>query len=78
MTERKKTGEDGESEKHRIFLYKEDLNKFMEALSKATNHIKEELMPDYDFTKFDRKPNHESESSDGLVESTKEDSEKPK
>ena len=49
---RKKINIDGDGhsyEKSKIFLYKEDLNKFMEALQDTTEHIKKELMPDYDF-----------------------------
>lgn len=41
-------------EKHKIFLYKEDFNKFMEALNNTVNHVKTELMPGVDFTQFDR------------------------
>lgn len=41
-------------EKHKIFLYKEDFNKFVEALNTTVNHVKEELMPEIDFTQFDR------------------------
>ena len=40
-------------EKHKIFLYKEDLNKFSEALLKTIEHLKTELMPDFDFEKED-------------------------
>lgn len=41
-------------EKHKIFLYKEDFNKFVDALNNTVNHVKEELLPDVDFTQFDR------------------------
>ncbi len=41
-------------EKHKIFLYKEDFNKFVEALHNTVNHVKEELLPDVDFTQYDR------------------------
>lgn len=41
-------------EKHKIFLYKEDFNKFINALSNTVNHVKEELLPEVDFTEFDR------------------------
>ena len=41
-------------EKHKIFLYKEDFNKFLDALNTTVNHVKEELMPEVDFTQFDR------------------------
>jgi hypothetical protein len=40
-------------EKHKIFLYKEDFNKFLEALTSTVNHVKHELMPNVDFTQFD-------------------------
>ncbi len=40
-------------EKHKIFLYKEDFNKFVDALHSTVNHVKDELMPDVDFTQFD-------------------------
>ena len=40
-------------EKHKIFLYKEDFNKFMSALEETIGHVKEELMPDYDFNQFE-------------------------
>ena len=42
-------------EKHKIFLYKEDFNKFIEALNGTINHVKTELLPDVDFTQFDKR-----------------------
>lgn len=56
ITESKKRfKEDGFTyEKHKIFLYKEDFNKFVEALNNTVNHVKTELMPDVDFTQFDQ------------------------
>lgn len=51
-------------EKHKIFLYKEDFNKFVEAINNTVNHVKEELMPDVDFTEFDRQEAELSEDSD--------------
>lgn len=50
-------------EKHKIFLYKEDFNKFVDALNNTVNHVKEELLPDVDFTEFDRE-NEETEKVD--------------
>lgn len=54
ITESKKQFDDEGSryEKHKIFLYKEDLNKFLEALQSTADHIKKELLPHYDFDKF--------------------------
>ncbi len=40
-------------EKHKIFLYKEDFGKFVDALNETVNHVKDELMPDFDFSQFD-------------------------
>jgi hypothetical protein len=50
-------------EKHKIFLYKEDFNKFVAALTECVDFVKEELMPDYDFEQFD----HEEEEDDDMV-----------
>ncbi|MBT1703413.1 DUF3276 family protein [Chryseosolibacter indicus] len=46
-------------EKHKIFLYKEDFNKFLEALTNTVNHVKHELMPNVDFSQFDNQPERE-------------------
>ena len=57
ITESKKRfGTDGKFtyEKHKIFLYKEDFDKFIEGLNEAVNHVKTELMPDVDFSSFNR------------------------
>jgi len=41
--------------RHKIFLYKEDFNRFLEGLNDAVQHVKTELMPDYDYEQFDRR-----------------------
>jgi hypothetical protein len=48
-------------EKHKIFLYKEDFNKFVEALNGTVDHVKTELLPDVDFAQFDIKDEEGSE-----------------
>ena len=48
-------------EKHKIFLYKEDFNKFIEALNGTVDHVKTELLPDVDFTQFDKTEGNEKE-----------------
>ncbi len=53
-------------EKHKIFLYKEDFDKFMEALKGTINHVKTELLPDVDFSKFEETAERTEESSDEL------------
>ena len=47
-------------EKHKIFLYKEDFDKFVEALNDTVNHVKEELLPEVDFSQFERRGEEES------------------
>ncbi|CAH2559637.1 DUF3276 family protein [Cardinium endosymbiont of Oedothorax gibbosus] len=56
ITESKKRTEmDGMAyEKHKIFLYKEDVNKFIRALNEVVDHLKTTLMADYAFDQFDR------------------------
>ncbi|MCP3659403.1 MAG: PUR family DNA/RNA-binding protein [Bacteroidetes bacterium] len=68
ITERKWSGDEGNSEKHRIFLYKEDLNKFSSAINKAIDHMKNDLMPDFDFSKFDREAENLLESKNNEKE----------
>ncbi len=70
ITESKKRfKEDGFTyEKHKIFLYKEDFNKFLDALSSTVNHVKNELMPGVDFTQFDHA--HEREETTAAAETT--------
>jgi hypothetical protein len=48
---RKRFNEDG-YDRHKIFLYKEDFNKFIKALGEAVDYVKTELMPDFDFDSF--------------------------
>lgn len=48
---RKKFNEDG-YDRHKIFLYKEDFNKFLKALTEAVDFVKTDLMPDFDFDAF--------------------------
>ncbi|MDE1191442.1 MAG: DUF3276 family protein [Arachidicoccus sp.] len=55
---RKRFNEDG-YDRHKIFLYKEDFNKFVKGLNEAVDYIKTELMPDYDFDAF----NHDNADS---------------
>jgi hypothetical protein len=64
ITESKKRFDDGSFVKHKIFLYKEDFNKFMEALTETVNHVKTELMPEYNFDEFVRDNNDRGDYSD--------------
>jgi hypothetical protein len=51
-------------EKHKIFLYKEDFNKFLEALNGTISHVKTELLPEVDFDQFDNLDEDERDSED--------------
>lgn len=46
---------DGGYERHKIFLYKEDFNRFIQGLEETINYIKTELMPQYDYDEFARR-----------------------
>lgn len=42
-------------ERHKIFLYKEDFNRFLDSLEDVINHVKENLMPEYDYDEYTRR-----------------------
>lgn len=42
-------------ERHKIFLYKEDFNRFLDGMTETIDHIKTELMPDYDYDEYTRR-----------------------
>ena len=65
---RKKFNEDG-YDRHKIFLYKEDFNKFLKALTEAVDFVKTDLMPDFDFDAF----NHDQIAEEGGSEQDSEE-----
>jgi len=69
ITESRKRFDDNGYDRHKVFLYKEDFNKFIKALTEAVDYVKTELMPDFDFDAF----NHDEvvgENEGGEVGST--------
>ncbi len=52
ITESRKKFEGEGYDRHKIFLYKEDFNKFIKGLVEAVDYVKTELMPDFDFDAF--------------------------
>jgi hypothetical protein len=58
---RKKFNENG-YDRHKIFLYKEDFNKFLKALTEAVDYVKTELMPNFDFDAYNHDQVAETES----------------
>ena len=64
ITESRKRFDSEGYDRHKIFIYKEDFNKFVKGLNEAVDYVKTELMPDFDFDAF----NHdtpEAEHTDG-------------
>jgi hypothetical protein len=61
ITESKRSRfEDGSFVKTKIHLYKEDFNKFSDALNETIGHVKSNLLPEYNFDEYTR----EGEDSD--------------
>lgn len=68
ITESKKRFDDNGYERHKMFLYKEDFNKFIAALNETVDYVKTDLMPDFDFDAF----NHDNDGEEGEGEYTNE------
>jgi Protein of unknown function (DUF3276) len=62
ITESRKRFDDNGYDRHKIFLYKEDFNKFIKALGEAVDYVKTELMPDFDFDAF----NHDEQNEEAV------------
>ena len=66
-------------ERHKIFIYKEDFNRFVQSLQDAVDHVKNELLPEYDYDEFTRKQEEwekqkqEEEAAEKSQETTKEE-----
>ena len=58
ITESRKKFEGEGYDRHKIFLYKEDFNKFIKALGEAVDYVKTDLMPDFDFDAY----NHDQQA----------------
>ena len=64
---RKKFDSDG-YDRHKIFLYKEDFNKFVKGLTEAVDFVKTELMPEFDFDAFNHDTPYEGENGQPAAE----------
>ena len=58
ITESRKRFNDNGYDRHKIFLYKEDFNKFIKALGEAVDYVKTELMPDFNFDAYNHDEVH--------------------
>ncbi|MEO1435413.1 MAG: DUF3276 family protein [Bacteroidota bacterium] len=73
ITESTKRYEKDGYERHKVFLYKEDFNRFLDTLQETIDHIKENLMPDYDYDEFTRR--HEEWEAQKALENELQDKE---
>ncbi len=61
ITESRKRFDSDGYDRHKIFLYKEDFNKFLKGLNETVDHVKTVLMPDFDFDAFNHDTPYEGE-----------------
>jgi len=61
ITESRKRFDSDGYDRHKIFLYKEDFNKFLKGLTEAVDFVKTDLMPDFDFDAFNHDTPYEGE-----------------
>lgn len=68
ITESRKRFNDDGYDRHKIFLYKEDFNKFIKALGEAVDYVKTDLMPDFDFDAYNHEYAEGAEDGADVVE----------
>jgi hypothetical protein len=61
ITESRKRFDSDGYDRHKIFLYKEDFNKFLKGLNETVDHVKTQLMPDFDFDAFNHDTPYEGD-----------------
>src|SRR5437868_15513911 len=66
ITESRKRFDSDGYDRHKIFLYKEDFNKFIKGLGEAIDYVKTELMPDFDFDAFNHDTHYEGEGGQAV------------
>jgi hypothetical protein len=70
ITESRKRFDSEGYDRHKIFLYKEDFNKFIKGLGEAIDYVKTELMPDFNFDAFNHDTPYEGEDGQSQQSST--------
>ncbi len=63
ITESRKRFDSDGYDRHKIFLYKEDFNKFIKGLTEAVDFVKTELMPDFNFDAYNHDTPYENEET---------------
>lgn len=61
ITETVRKFEEDRFERHSIYVYKEDLNRFIQSLSETVDYLKKDLLPDYDFDSFQNQMEEEQQ-----------------
>jgi hypothetical protein len=82
ITESRKRFDDNGYDRHKIFLYKEDFNKFIKALGEAVDYVKTDLMPDFDFDAFNHDESeegagHSAEQGNGVAAESRPENNNP-
>ncbi len=70
ITESTKKFEGDGFERHKIFVYKEDFNRFVENLQEVVNEIKTKYLPDYDYDAFAKREEEWQNSKNAEGEGT--------
>lgn len=70
LTESIRRFDDRGFDKHKIFIYKEDFNKFLKGLTEAVDYVKTELMPNFDFDSYNNEYSDQEQADDAQVSET--------
>ena len=68
ITESRKRFDNNGYDRHKVFIYKEDFNKFIKAINEAIDFVKTELMPDFDFDAFNHDEAYNPEDANAREE----------
>jgi hypothetical protein len=66
ITESRKRSDDDNFDRHKVFVYKEDFNKFIKGLTEAVDYVKTDLMPDFDFDSFNHDTPYEGDEEGAM------------
>jgi Protein of unknown function (DUF3276) len=71
ITESRKRFDSDGYDRHKIFVYKEDFNKFVKGLNEAVDYVKTDLMPDFDFDAFNHDTPYEGDDANNAAAQVK-------
>ena len=72
ITESRKRFDSDGYDRHKIFVYKEDFNKFIKGLTEAVDYVKTDLMPDFDFDAFNHDTPYEGDEQNAAASTSAE------